>query len=497
MTFSIFEFSQKHPKRLRIFLLILLLILAYIPLFHKLSHLPIRIFDEGRLAINAFEMSKNGNLITTFYHGNPDMWNTKPPLLIWIQAIDFKIFGINELAMRLPIAFSALALVLFIYYFLGKFGKSMFAGFFASLVLISTYGFVNIHASRTGDYDVLVTLFMITSAFSFFVFLETGRAKFLYIFFLLLSLGVLTKSITALMFLPAIFLYSVFDKKVFITLQNRNFYFGVFIFLVPIISYYLARELQNPGYFKAVIENEITGRYMKTLEYHEEKFSFYFEMMRKLYFKEWFYVAIGSLVFANLNKSKVLRKLNLYILLIVVEFFLVISFAKTKLEWYTVPIYPLLATSIGIGFLTLIQFVEKHFTRNNEFLKYGIAIFLSIILLFEPFRKSFDRWYNPREHDWDFPNYELCYHLKDALKGNVNVSGYNVVYNKYLPNIEFYVNALNEHNVQTKIKKVNDIIVGDKIITPDDDVKSYIEDHFNYSKSIIGNINKYEILSAK
>ena len=80
--------------------LILLLVIASIPLFIHLDVLPFRLWDESRLASNAYEMHRNGNLIVTYYEGQPEMWNTKPPLAIWMQLIFIKILGFNELAVN-------------------------------------------------------------------------------------------------------------------------------------------------------------------------------------------------------------------------------------------------------------------------------------------------------------------------------------------------------------------------------------------------------------
>src|SRR5688572_23065002 len=86
---------------------ILLALLIYMPVFGNLNTLPIREWDEARIAINACEMYHDGDFIVTHFEEEPDMWNTKPPLLIWLQVFLMKTIGINELAVRLPSAFAA------------------------------------------------------------------------------------------------------------------------------------------------------------------------------------------------------------------------------------------------------------------------------------------------------------------------------------------------------------------------------------------------------
>ena len=96
---------------------IVLVILIYIPVFSHLDTLPIQLWDESRLAINAYEMHHFGQYLVTHFDGLPDLWNTKPPLLIWMQVFWMKIIGVNEIALRLPSALAALLTIISILIF--------------------------------------------------------------------------------------------------------------------------------------------------------------------------------------------------------------------------------------------------------------------------------------------------------------------------------------------------------------------------------------------
>ena len=133
--------------------------LISIPIFGHLDRLPIRIWDESRLAINAYEMLYDGDFIVTHFDGQPDMWNTKPPLLIWLQVISMKFNGVNEVSVRLPSAIAAFLSCLVILIFSMRYLKQFWFGFIAIIVLITTQGYISVHATRTGDYDALLTLF--------------------------------------------------------------------------------------------------------------------------------------------------------------------------------------------------------------------------------------------------------------------------------------------------------------------------------------------------
>ena len=134
--------------------------IIYFPIFLHLEYLPIRIWDEARLAINAYEMHENSNFLITYFKGNPDMWNTKPPLMIWFQVFFIKLFGVGELAIRLPSAIVAFLTCVSVMFFSLKYLKSYWFGLFAVIILITSDGYISIHGARTGDYDSLLVFFL-------------------------------------------------------------------------------------------------------------------------------------------------------------------------------------------------------------------------------------------------------------------------------------------------------------------------------------------------
>jgi len=159
------------------------------------------LWDESRLAVNALEMCENGNLLVTHFDGKPDMWNTKPPLVIWIQASFMKVFGYNKLALRLPSALAGLATVFLVFLFCKKNLSNEKLGYFASLVLITIPGYISNHVTRTGDYDSILTFFTTLSIFLIFIFsskIKTENNRILYFIAFIFSLVVLTKGINPL-----------------------------------------------------------------------------------------------------------------------------------------------------------------------------------------------------------------------------------------------------------------------------------------------------------
>ncbi|MBX7243741.1 MAG: glycosyltransferase family 39 protein [Bacteroidia bacterium] len=156
---------------------LLLTILISIPIFGHLDTLPFRIWDEARPAMNAYEMYKNHQYWVTHFEGKPEMWQTKPPLLIWLQVFFSHLLGFGELAIRLPSAIAGFLTCIVLMIFCVRYLGSFWYGFISVLVLVTSWGYIHIHVTRTGDYDALLILFTTTSCLLWFLYLEKGKNK--------------------------------------------------------------------------------------------------------------------------------------------------------------------------------------------------------------------------------------------------------------------------------------------------------------------------------
>ncbi len=198
-----------HNRHIAIIFIALFALACYFPLFFHLDHMSLRQWDESRRGVNAYEMLNNGNLLVTYFDGQPDMWGTKPPLLIWCQAFFMKMIGPNEIAIRLPSALAGLFTILMMILFSWRVLKRPVVGFLAGLVLLTTKGYViNGHVARSGDFDALLTLWETGYLLSFFTFLikdDTGqKRKLLYLTAGFVALAGLTKGVAGFFFCQAL-----------------------------------------------------------------------------------------------------------------------------------------------------------------------------------------------------------------------------------------------------------------------------------------------------
>src|SRR5581483_10981140 len=137
----------------------------------------------------AREMAESNNFVTLY--ANRIRYLEKAPLMYWLVALSYKLFGVGEFASRLPVALGALALTLAVYFF-GKHFFNQQAGFYAGLAIASCVGIFLF--TRVLWPDVLLTCFI---TMAFYCFLRAGEndvvsGRWAYGIYAFGALGVLT-----------------------------------------------------------------------------------------------------------------------------------------------------------------------------------------------------------------------------------------------------------------------------------------------------------------
>lgn len=453
------------------------------PIFGHLEALPIRNWDESRLAINAIEMLKSQNYLVTTYEGTPDLWNTKPPLMIWLQVAGMKIFGIGELAVRLPSALAAMFTCLLLFLFGMRFRKDFWFAFIVVIVLVTSSGYINVHAVRTGDYDALLTLFTTLSALAFFTFLDNGKNKYLYLFFLATSLAVLTKSTSGLLMLPGLVLYAAMQKQLFPILKSKHFYLGMLMFLSLVLGYYGLRELYNPGYVQTVLDNEFGGRFLHVIEGHQHGPWFYIDNFIDHHLAAWHLLIPCGIAIGLLSKEQIVRKITLFSLILCVTYTLIITVAQTKLYWYDVPLYPFLSIIIAVAIHFIYSWLAEMAWFHQSLRKNVMPLLFLFLICLGPYQRILDKTYKPVEHWYDKDFYEIGYYLRDAAAGREDVNNKFLLFEGFNAQNLFYLHILNEKGISISMKDHTKLVEGDVVIAHQGHVKDYMDK--NYELNIL------------
>ncbi len=98
-----------------------LLLLATIAFLWNLGEINLVDETEPLFAEASRQMTVTGDWITPYF--NEQTRFDKPPLIYWTQAIAYLLIGVNEWAVRLPSALSAIALLIFLFYTLWKYSQ--------------------------------------------------------------------------------------------------------------------------------------------------------------------------------------------------------------------------------------------------------------------------------------------------------------------------------------------------------------------------------------
>ena len=320
-------------------------------------------WDESSYALNAQEMIERENPIEIFLLGKPDLYNSKPPFAIWCMAICIKILGFNELGVRIASAIFAFLSTLLLWFIGVKITRNNWLALIFPSILLSSYGFVGWHIARTGDTDSILTFWILLQAILIYAYTSTQLFQkaglYLILFGIAFSFGCLTKGIAGITALPGILAWLIYKGKLKATFQNRGFYIALFSFVFLVVGYYFLRSILTPGYFQAVLENEIGGRLTRQDFLNQKTLPFYFyieSMISQDRFFMWIFLLPASIVYIFTRKSSCnMKSIGLFFIFIFTSISTLLAISKTKLEWYDAPLYPIMSIIIGISVCILIK----------------------------------------------------------------------------------------------------------------------------------------------
>lgn len=492
---SFISWLLKHQESITI---VILFILSYGVFLFRL-HLPtIRMWDESRLAVNSLEMLINGNFLVTHFDGKPDMWNTKPPLLIWLMVASMKIFGVNEFALRFPSAISGIATTFILLKFCNNYFQNIKIGLVSALVLITSIGFVGEHVGRTGDYDALLVLWIVIYSLSYFSYLHSDipkkRSLYLVLTTIALVLAVLTKSIAGLMFLPGLLIYTAWRRKIRKILFARESYLAATFFILAVSSYYLLRNYYNPGYIKSVLQIEVTGRYLSSLENHKGEFIFYLKGLFNSKFIPWIYFLPACFILTQMSAIAQVKELSLFVSIQIICYLLIISSAQTKLPWYDAPLYPMMSLLIGLGVAEFLQSLANYYTISNKNLKVAFSALMIIVLFSLPYLDMlYLKIYTHQGmiYDWSKKNDpQLMYgsYFKQLQQEQPTLKKFYVANNDdYNAHLLFYTKKYNHFNNNeiNVLPAKHSFMAGDIVVSCNPEVKQYLKHKYKYKLNLL------------
>lgn len=348
----------------------IIFILMMVIQFGFLNTSPVYILDESKFVEAAREMFVSGNYwIPTF---NESLFVDKPPMQYFFMMLGFKFFGINAFGARFFSAVFALLTVFFTYNFSHDFfGKKTARA--TLFVLVSAFFFMQ--QFQIAVPDPYLIFFCSVALFSFFRYYKSRKSFYLFSFYFLLGLGVLSKGPVAVA-LPglSVALFLIFRgelKKVF-DYQPFTGLLGIVLIALP--WYWLIHIETDGAWTRGFFVVHNLQRFSQAMEGHGGPF-----------FVTLGYVLLGLLPFSFFLPQafrRALRKAKkpnfLFCLIVGMVFIVFFSASSTKLPNYTMPCYPFLAILLGNYFDKKMDKIDQGWNRLSMILLLLLTLILPI-----------------------------------------------------------------------------------------------------------------------
>lgn len=361
--------------------------LACLVLLPLLGHRSLAMWDEGIYAEISREMLHGSRFVPTW---NFHPWFEKPPLLFWITAFFFRVFGVSEFWARAASAFSGIATTAVLHDFLARrFGLT--AGWCSSVVLLSTFGYL--HVCRAGETDALLALAE-TLALVGLVHVGEGRGSGWLLFWISFAAAFMTKGAASVVLPLALICLVLVDRRVL--RFGRTCFVGLALFLAAVLPWHVAMWHEFKSDFTSqYLGLHIIARASSQIEGHHTHLWYYLVVL--LVSAPPWVLLYPSGVSAAVREPK-LRSLRIFALfaLVVLVFFTIV---QTRLPHYIAGIYPALSAITGVYLAHLVRRARDRWRTSltRTLLVTGTAVVwaLAVILTAHP-RKNL---HSPRMSD--------------------------------------------------------------------------------------------------
>lgn len=352
-----------HIGNKKVLYLLVIVVLSYFFFFFNLGSYSLKEPDEGRYAEIPREIVEQGDYMVP--HLNYVRYFEKPPLLYWLTALSFKVFGVNEWSFRLPNALIALLCVVITYLFAVRW-FSIKVALLSALMLMSCFSFIAL--AHIVTIDMLFSSLLFISLLCFLGFYREEKPLFLYLFFSALALAVLAKGPVALILMGVtIVLFLLTEKKVSF-LKKMASAKSLLLFFLIAAPWFIAICLKEREFFQFFFIDQHILRFLTT-KHHRSGPLYYFIPVLLGGLFPWSVFLPRALI--RLWHMKALRLFFIWSA-VVFAFF---SLSGSKLPPYILPIFPALCIILAVSF----EANWQRFPRDWETIIYGV--FFSFIAL--------------------------------------------------------------------------------------------------------------------
>ncbi len=308
----------------------------------------------------ARNMLTSGDWVTARLDGV--VYMEKAPLIYWMMAVCYKIFGVHDWSARIPVVLSSIGLAWLTAAF-GRWAFGRLAGFYSGLCISTCVGLFLF--TRIQIPDVMVAAAMALSMWAFLRAIDDEEPRprtWAFIFAATLGTSLLLKSLIGVVFpVAACVVYLAVTRQFGLWRRLRPFS-GLLVILAIALPWHVLATLRNPPYFDLTMHSE-PGEYHGFLWFfvmNEQVLRFlnlryprdyntvpriWFWLFHLVWLFPWsvYFPAVARLSFRPVDRAGKTRLLALCWTGFVLVFF---TFSTTQ-EYYSMPCYPALALLIG------------------------------------------------------------------------------------------------------------------------------------------------------
>jgi 4-amino-4-deoxy-L-arabinose transferase-like glycosyltransferase len=314
-------------------------------------------------AVIARNMLHSGDWVTARLDGV--MYLEKPPLIYWLIALSYKVFGEHDWAARIPVALSCIGLAL-LTAAIGNWAFGRKAGTYAGLAVATCVGLFLF--TRIQIPDVMLTFTIALAMWAMLRALDVEEKRpslWANVLAVNLGIGLLLKSLVAVVFpVGAGVVYLLATRQLFAreTWRRLHPFRGALIAVVVAAPWHILASLRNPPYFAWTLHsgpgqyhgffwfffiNEQLLRFLN-LRYPRDYNTVpraLFWAFHLLWLFPWsvYFPALLKLSYKPVNRAGRMSLLALCWTGFILVFF---TFSTTQ-EYYSMPVYPALALLVG------------------------------------------------------------------------------------------------------------------------------------------------------
>lgn len=324
--------------------------IAVIASLGSLGHRKLANPDEGRYSEIAREMAQSGDFVTPRLNGLK--YFEKPPLQYWATAIAFKVFGENEFAARLYTALCGLGCILLV----GYAGRRLYdqeTALLSALVLMSAPYFAAL--AEIATLDMGLTFWLTLSVTSFLIAQQVGsessRRRWLLAAWGGMAGAMLSKGLVGIVFPAAALLLYCITHRDFRLIRQLQWARGLLLFAALTAPWFIAVSRQNPEFAQFFFVHEHFERFLTTQHRREESWWYFFPILFAG-FLPWTFALVPAAASgwkhaAHLSRRGASFSPLKFVVLFTVFILLFFSKSGSKLPAYILPMFPLLALTMG------------------------------------------------------------------------------------------------------------------------------------------------------